>query len=63
MQKAGVENADALLDSRASNQTALSRSILDLVRETQDKFTIRSGKVERWDVKTSAWMKEPAQEG
>lgn len=62
MQKAGVKDADALLDRRAENQAALSRSILDLVRETQDKFTIRTGKQERWDVQASDWMKDPTQQ-
>lgn len=62
MQKAGVKDADALLDRRAENQAALSRSILGLVIETQDKFTIRTGKQERWDVQTSDWMKDPTQQ-
>jgi len=62
MQKAGVKDADAMLDRKAESQTALSKSILDLVSETQDKFTIRTGKQERWDVQTSDWMKDSAQQ-
>jgi cellobiose-specific phosphotransferase system component IIB len=62
MQKAGIKDDDALLDRRAENQAALSRSILGLVSETQDKFTIRTGKQERWDVQTSDWMKDAAQQ-
>lgn len=40
----------------------MSRAILRLVSETQDKFTIRTGKQEGWDVQTSDWMKDPAQQ-
>ena len=62
MKKSGVKDVDALLDRRAENQAVLSRSILDLVRETQDRFTIRADKQERWDVQTSDWMKDPTQQ-
>lgn len=62
LQKAGVKDADMLLDSKAEDQNALSRSILGFVKETQEKFTIRTGSQERWDVQTSAWMKDPAQQ-
>ena len=62
MQKSGIKDTNALLDSTASNPNALSKTILDFVRETQDKFTVRTGKQERWDVQTSDWMKDSAQQ-
>ncbi|HSX20991.1 MAG TPA: hypothetical protein VLG38_07725, partial [Gammaproteobacteria bacterium] len=60
MQQSGVKETDALLDGTAENQTALSRSILAFVSETQNKFTIRTGKQERWEVQTPDWIKDPA---
>lgn len=62
MQRSGVKDTDSLLDRKAENQAALSRLILDLARETQDKFTMRTDNQERWDVQTSDWMKDPEQQ-
>lgn len=62
MQKAGIKNTDFLLEHRVKDQTELSRLILEFVRETQDKFTIRTGKQERWEVLTSDWMKDQEQQ-
>lgn len=59
MQQAEVSNTDALLDSNGKD---LARTILDFVRQTQNKFTIRTGNQERWDVQTSEWMKDPVQQ-
>lgn len=58
MQKSGIKNTDILLDHKAQNQEELSNLILELVKETQDKFTIRNNKQERWDVQTSEWMRD-----
>lgn len=62
MKQAGVNNVDALLDTRAVNQAQLIKSILTFVRETQEKFTIRTGTQERWEVQTPVGIKEPAQQ-
>lgn len=62
MQKAGIEDTDVMLERKAKSQIALSKAILDLVSKTQDKFTIRTGKQERWEVQTSDWMKDPTQQ-
>ncbi len=62
MKNAGIEDVDALLDSKAENKNALIKAILSFIKITQDKFTIRIGNQERWDVKTSDWMKDPAQQ-
>lgn len=62
MRKAGIKNVDALLVRKAKSPDELTRTILALVRETQEKFAIRTGKQERWDVETSDWMKDPKQQ-
>lgn len=62
MRKAGITNVDALLAQKAKSPDELTRSILTLVREAQDKFTIRTGKQERWEVETSEWMKDLKQQ-
>lgn len=62
MKKADIKNADTLLDKKAANKDELGKLILDFVRETQDKFTVRSGKQERWEVQTPDWMKNSAEQ-
>lgn len=62
MQKSGIKNTDELLNYQATSATELSRLILELVKVTQDKFTIRKGEQERWEVETSDWMKDKEQE-
>ncbi|MGI9215168.1 MAG: hypothetical protein ACR2HS_05970 [Gammaproteobacteria bacterium] len=62
MQQAGINNPDFLLEHQVADQTELSKLILTLVRETQSKFTIRTGNQERWEVETSTWMKDEEQQ-
>lgn len=41
-----------------SNQSLLLKDILALVGSTQEKFTIRTGTQERWEVSPTRWMEE-----
>jgi Holliday junction resolvasome RuvABC DNA-binding subunit len=58
MKISGIKNTDELLTRKINNSHELVDNLLSLVSATQDKFTIFSGKQERWDVRTSDWMKD-----
>lgn len=62
MQKSGVKNTDTFFNTSPVTSNVLSKTILEFVKETQDKFTIRTGVQERWDIKTSAWMQDTAEQ-
>ena len=62
MTQAGIKNVDNLLNKKASDSSELAKAILDFVRLTQQNFTVRTGTQERWDVQTSDWMKNVAEQ-
>lgn len=62
MQKAGITDTDAILYNEVKDQMELARSILTLVRKTQNNLTIRIGRKERWEVENKDWMKEVSQQ-
>lgn len=61
MQQASVLKPDQSLEDRfpsRENQDALLGDILSFVQATQEAFTIRQGKQERWEIEAPAWLKE-----
>jgi len=61
MQQASILEPHQSLEERfpsRENQDALFGDILTFVRATQEAFTIRQGKQERWETEAPAWLKE-----
>jgi hypothetical protein len=59
MTESGITDADKKLNAKADNKDELLAEIINFVKLTQQHFTIRIGNQERWEVETSAWMKNP----
>jgi hypothetical protein len=57
MQESGIKNTEQLFADKA-NSIELAHGILELVNSTQDKFTIRTGKQERWEIDTPDWIQD-----
>ncbi len=62
MRESGIQDVDSLLDGNIADKNALIQKILDFVSATQNKFTIRTGSQERWDIETAKWMKDPVRQ-
>lgn len=60
MQQAEIPNANAILDTKTKNSDELFQQIQQFVTATQQKFTMRSGNQERWEITIPAWMQDTA---